>query len=133
MVGRPVPGNRNDCTARVESGAQTAVGNTMTITDGGYPGTGLVMPHRRRKGEDLPDWKQTHNKPHKQVRARVQHAFARMKTWEIPRDCRLKGEGAQDAMSGIARLRNLSHRIDERAGQRRTSPVPVLRSVAGQA
>lgn len=51
----------------------------MTIADGGYPGTGLVMPHRRRKGEELPDWKQVHNKSHKQVRARVEHAFARMR------------------------------------------------------
>lgn len=41
----------------------------MTIADGGYPGTGLVMPHRRRKGEELPDWKQEHNRSHQQVRA----------------------------------------------------------------
>lgn len=31
-----------------------------------------------------------------------------MKTWKILRDCRLKGDGIQDAMSGIARLHNLS-------------------------
>jgi hypothetical protein len=108
VVGRPVPGNRNDCKAWVESGAEAAVGNTMTIADGGYPGTGLLMPHRRRKGEDLPGWKQAHNKSHKQVRARVEHTFARMKTWKILRDCRLKGAGVQDAMSGIARLHNLA-------------------------
>ncbi len=47
VVGRPLPGNRADCKARVESGAKAAVGHTMTIADGGYPGTGLVMPHRR--------------------------------------------------------------------------------------
>lgn len=39
------------------------------ITAGGYPGTGLVMPHRRRKSEALPSWKESHNKSHKQVRA----------------------------------------------------------------
>lgn len=54
MVGRPLPGNRNDCRAWEESGAKAAVGKTMTIADGGYPGTGLVMPHRRRAGEELP-------------------------------------------------------------------------------
>ncbi|MEV5787616.1 transposase [Streptomyces sp. NPDC052287] len=108
VVGRPLPGNRNDCRAWVESGAKAAVGNTMTIADGGYPGTGLVMPHRRRKGEDLPDWKQAHNKSHKQVRARVEHAFARMKTWKILRDCRLRGDGVHHAMHGIARLHNLA-------------------------
>lgn len=34
--------------------------------------TGLVMPHRRRKGEELPDWKQAHNKSHKKFRTRVE-------------------------------------------------------------
>lgn len=26
-----------------------AVGKTLTIVDGGYPGTGLVIPHRRER------------------------------------------------------------------------------------
>lgn len=108
VVGLPLPGNRNDCRAWAESGAKAAVGNTMTIADGGYPGTGLLMPHRRRKGEDLPDWKQAHNKSHKQVRARVEHAFACMKTWKILRDCRLRGDGVRHAMHGVARLHSLA-------------------------
>ncbi|MFI5673044.1 transposase [Streptomyces sp. NPDC051704] len=108
VVGRPLPGNRNDCKAWEESGAKTAVGQTTTIADGGYPGTGLVMPHRRRKSEGLPDWKEAHNKSHRQVRARVEHVFARMKTWKILRDCRLKGDGVHHAMRGIARLHNLA-------------------------
>ncbi|MGW0703824.1 transposase [Streptomyces sp. NPDC002867] len=108
VVGRPLPGNRNDCKAWQESGARAAVGGTLTIADGGYPGTGLVMPHRRRKGEDLPDWKVAHNKSHKQVRARVEYVFARMKTWKTLRDCRLKGDGVHHAMLGIARLHNLT-------------------------
>jgi hypothetical protein len=107
VVGRPLPGNRNDCRAWAESGAKAAVGNTTTIADGGYPGTDLVMPHRRRKGEELPAWKQAHNKSHKQVRARVEHAFARMKSWKILRDCRLRGDGVHHAISGIARMHNL--------------------------
>jgi hypothetical protein len=57
VVGQPLPGNRNDCKAWAESGAKAAVGQTTTIPDGGYPGTGLVMPHRRRKGEELPPGK----------------------------------------------------------------------------
>jgi len=108
VVGRPLPGNRNDCRAWEESGAKAAVGNTRTIADGGYPGTGLVMPHRRQAGEELPDWKQDHNRSHKQVRARVEHTFARMKTWKILRDCRLKGAGVHHAMLGVARLHNLN-------------------------
>lgn len=108
VVGRPLPGNRNDCKAWEESGAKAAVGHTKTIADGGYPGTGLVMPHRRRAGEELPDWTQAHNKSHKQVRARVEHVFARMKNWKILRDCRLKGDGVYHAMLGIARMHNLA-------------------------
>lgn len=107
LVGRPLLGNRNDCKAWEESGVKAAVGKTMTIADGGYPGTGVVMPHRRRPGEELPTWKQEHNRSHKQVRARAEHAFARMKTWKILRDCRLKGEGVHHAVLGIAHLHNL--------------------------
>ncbi len=65
------------------------------------------MPHRRRADEDLPEWKQAHNKFHKQVRAHVEHVFARMKTWKILHDCRLKGDGVHHAMLGIARMHNL--------------------------
>ncbi|WP_369271663.1 transposase [Streptomyces sp. R11] len=107
-VGRPLPGNRNDCKAWELSGAKDAVGKTTVIADGGYRGTGLVIPHRREKGQpELPGWKEEHNASHRKVRARVEHAFARMKTWRILRDCRLKGDGVHHAMLGIARLHNL--------------------------
>lgn len=33
VVGRPLPGNRNDCKAWEESGATAAVGTTVTIAD----------------------------------------------------------------------------------------------------
>ncbi|GAA2305722.1 hypothetical protein GCM10010431_26900 [Streptomyces kunmingensis] len=109
MVGRPLAGNRNDCKASEESGAKAAAGKTMTIADGGYPGTGLVIPHCRERGQaGLPDWKKEHNKSHKQVRARVEYTFARMKRWKILRDCRLKGDGVHHAMLGIARMHNLA-------------------------
>ncbi|WP_371552495.1 transposase [Streptomyces sp. NBC_00554] len=108
VVGDPLPGNRNDCRAWEESGAKAAVGQTLTMADGGYPGTGLLMPHLRTPGEELSDWKREHNRSHKQVRARVEHAFARMKTWKILRDCRLQGDGVHHAMLGIARLHNLN-------------------------
>lgn len=78
-----------------------------TIADGGYQGTGLVIPHRRQRGRELPAWMEQHNRSHKQVRARVEHTFARMKCWKILRDCRLKGDGVYHAMLGIAYLHNL--------------------------
>ncbi|WP_329021696.1 MULTISPECIES: transposase [unclassified Streptomyces] len=109
VVGRPLAGNRNDCRAWEESGAKATVGKTLVIADGGYPGTELVMPHRRDRGQtELPGWKEEHNRSHKQVRARVEHVFARLKTWKILRDCRLKGDGVHHAMLGIARMHNLA-------------------------
>jgi hypothetical protein len=108
-VGRPVAGNRNDCRAWELSGAKAALGKTTVIADGGYRGTGLVIPHRREKGQaELPAWKQEHNASHRTVRARVEHVFARMKGWKILRDCRLKGDGVHHAVLGIARLHNLA-------------------------
>ncbi|MGW6924813.1 transposase [Streptomyces sp. NPDC054950] len=108
VVGRPVAGNRNDCKAWELSGAKDAVGKATVIADGGYRGTGLVIPHRRERGQtELPAWKEEHNASHRKVRARVEHVFARMKGWKILRDCRLKGDGVHHAMLGIARLHNL--------------------------
>ncbi|MGW7342715.1 transposase family protein [Streptomyces sp. NPDC054854] len=51
VVGRPLAGDRNDCKAWEESGAKAAVGQTLMIADGGYPGTGLLIPHRRDRGQ----------------------------------------------------------------------------------
>lgn len=109
QVDKPVEDGVGDLVWGIKGGRghPTAVGRTTTIADGGYPGTGLVMPHRRHKGEELPAWKQAHNKFHKQVRACVEHVFARMKTWKILRDCRLKGDGVHEAVLGIARPYNL--------------------------
>ena len=106
-VGRPVPGNRNDSKAWALSGAKDLVGRAATIADGGYRGTGLIIPHRKPTGGELPAWKVEHNRSHKRVRARVEHAFARMKTYKILRDCRLRGDGVHHAMLGVARLHNL--------------------------
>ncbi|MGW0087266.1 transposase [Streptomyces sp. NPDC003393] len=109
VAGQPLPGNRHDSPGWEESGAKDAVGSTTTIADGGYQGTGLVIPHRKAKGQaELPDCKEEHNRSHKQVRARVEHVFARMKTWKILRDCRLRGDGVHHAVLGIARMHNLA-------------------------
>jgi hypothetical protein len=109
-VGKPLPGNRNDCRAWEDSGAKDAVGTTpAVIADGGYRGTGLTIPHyRRHRDQDLPAWKEEHNASHRRVRARIEHTFARMKAWKILRDCRLRGDGVRHAMLGVARLHNLT-------------------------
>ncbi|MCF2534079.1 transposase [Yinghuangia soli] len=108
-VGRPLPGNRNDCRAFSESGVDTAAGEATVIADGGYQGTGCLIPHRRRPGEpEVAGWRAEHNRDHRKVRARVEHVFARMKNWKALRDCRRKGDGVFWAVSAVARMHNLA-------------------------
>ncbi|GGX81164.1 hypothetical protein GCM10010358_39350 [Streptomyces minutiscleroticus] len=84
-------------------------GRGTAIADGGYRGTGLLIPHRRERGQtELPAWKEGHHPSHRKVQARVEHVFARMKAWKILRDCRQKGDGVHPATLGIARLHNLA-------------------------
>ncbi len=45
---------------------------------------------------------------HRKVRARVEHTFARTKSWKILRVCRLKGDCVHHAMPDIARPHNLT-------------------------
>lgn len=111
VVGRSLPGNRNACKAWELSGAKAAGGNVAVIADGGYRGTGLVIAHRRGPGQsELPAWKEEGNASHRTIRARVEHALARMRTWKILYDCRLKGDGVHHAMLGIAHLHNVGRR-----------------------
>ncbi|MFC7512182.1 transposase family protein [Streptomyces thermocarboxydus] len=79
-----------------------------TIADGGYPALDWSSTPPRARPYRAPGLEEDHNKSHKQVRARVEHVFARMKTWKILRDCRLRGDGVHHAMLGIARMHNLA-------------------------
>lgn len=99
------PGGPQRLTAREPSGAKETIGRVTVIADDGYRGTGLIVPRRRDPGgAELPSWKEERNASHRKVRAWIEHAFARMKTWKIRRDCRLKGNGVHHAMLGIAGL-----------------------------
>ena len=48
------------------------------------------------------------NSVHTRIRARVEHALAHMKSWNILRNCRRKHDGVYDATSGVALMRNLT-------------------------
>lgn len=108
-ISLPLPGNRNDCRAFTESGVNRSCRGTPVIADGGYQGTGLLLPHRKRRGQmRLSPQQEAENTVHRRARARVEHALSRLKNWKILRDCRLKGNGVHQAMLGIARLHNLA-------------------------
>jgi hypothetical protein len=79
------------------------------LADGGYQGTGTLIPHRRKAGQTkLAGWKERDNTDHHRVRARVEHTFAALKTWKILRDCRRRGHRVYWATTGVAHLRNLT-------------------------
>jgi len=110
-VGEPLPGNRNDTTAYRDSGIAEQCQGAAAMADGGYQGNpDVIMPYRKpREGEPpLPAWKEQLNKVHKRIRARVEHAIAHMKSWNILRNCRRKDKGVWHATRGIALMRNLA-------------------------
>jgi DDE superfamily endonuclease/DDE family transposase len=80
-VGRPTPGNRNDCRAYHDSGVDRHCNGATVMADGGYQGNPeVIMPYRTPAGgSPLPGWKHDLNTVHRRVRARVEHALAHMK------------------------------------------------------
>jgi hypothetical protein len=105
---RPAPGNKADAHVWRESDLPTVAAGTTVIADGAYLGTGLIVPHRRRAGRPLLRGQEEDNAEHRRVRARVEHTFARMKTWKILRDCRQKGDGLHHAVQAVATMHNLA-------------------------
>ncbi|MEU5288552.1 transposase family protein [Streptomyces sp. NPDC020755] len=103
---RPVPGNTADAKAWRESGLADMCQGVTVLGDGAYINTGLVVPHRKRPGRPLLPGEETDNAEHRRVRARVEHAFARMKHYKILRDCRQRGNGLHYAVQAVATLHN---------------------------
>jgi hypothetical protein len=79
------------------------------VADGAYRGhPDVIIPYRKpTDGSELPEWKTDLNKQHRTVRAQVEHALARMKTFKILRDYRRAANTLADTASGIAHLHNI--------------------------
>ncbi|MFJ8982445.1 transposase family protein [Streptomyces sp. NPDC055089] len=103
---RPVPGNTADAKAWRDSGLADVCQGVTVLGDGAYINTGLVIPHRKRPGRPLLPGEESDNAAHRKVRARVEHAFARMKHYKILRDCRQRGNGLHYAVQAVATLHN---------------------------
>jgi hypothetical protein len=107
-LGDPQPGNRNDTIVYRTSGIDKKLSGGVTMADGAYRGNpAVVIPYRKpADGSDLPQWKQDANKAHRRVRARVEHALARLKEWNL-RDYRRAASTLTTTASGIARMYNV--------------------------
>ncbi|WP_416970464.1 transposase family protein [Streptomyces sp. 4F14] len=106
---RPAPGNKADAHVWRESDLPATAAGTAVIADGTYLGIGLIVPHRRRVGRPpLLRGQEEDNAEHRRVRARVEHAFVRIKNWKILRDCRQKGDGLHHAVQAVATMHNLA-------------------------
>jgi len=109
-LGDPQPGNRNDTIVYRSSGINQQLAGREVMADGGYRGNPeVIMPYRKPvDGSELPAWKQDYNTGHRKVRARVEHALARLKTYKILRDYRRAGRTLATTASGIAHLHNIA-------------------------
>lgn len=79
------------------------------MADGGYQGNRqVIMPDRRpRDGSELPAKQHELNTVRKRVHARVEHVFARMKWWNILRNCAANVTASSTYTRGIALRYNL--------------------------
>ncbi|MCQ6554852.1 transposase [Streptomyces sp. C10-9-1] len=103
---RPAPGNTADAHVWRESDLPAMAAGTTVIADGASLGAGLIVPHRKRAGRPLLHGQEKDDAEHRRVRARVEHAFARMKNWKILRDCRQRGDGLHHAVQAVAAMHN---------------------------
>ncbi|MER8073802.1 MULTISPECIES: transposase family protein [unclassified Streptomyces] len=105
---RPAPGNKADAHVWRSSGLPEQCQGVTVLGDGAYINTGLVVPHRKRPGRPLLAGEEADNKEHRRVRARVEHAIARLKNYKILRDCRQPGDGLHHAVQAVAHMHNLA-------------------------
>ena len=85
----PVPGARHDAHAFEASGLKEALEKSMTPgntgADLGYIGVdGIgIVPFKRLSGTELLDWQREFNAVFSKIRAAVEHAVAKVKTWRM--------------------------------------------------
>lgn len=89
LVGRPLAGNRNDCLAWEESGAKAAAGNATVIADGGYQGTGLIIPHHRQASPSLSKATGTAEPSHTEI------IYGTTSRWDMGQGCRVRSAHRQ--------------------------------------
>jgi hypothetical protein len=103
-AGQCWPGNRNDVIVARHTVVQLLDGRVV-LGDGGYRGiTSITTPRRDRTGRIIHD---DHYRAHRKIRARVEHVIARLKDWQILRQCRRRGHAINHSLHIIAGLWNV--------------------------
>ena len=104
-VGRCWPGNRNDVVVARATVAQLLTTGHQILGDGGYRAiTSITTPRRDTTGRTIRD---DYYRAHRRIRARVEHVIARLKDWQILRQCWRRGQAVNHALQIIAALWNL--------------------------
>ncbi len=99
------PGNRNDVIVARATVAHLQTGHHDILGDGGYRGiTTITTPRRDQSGRIIRD---DHYRAHRRIRARVEHVIARLKDWQILRQCRHRGHAINHSLHITAGLWNL--------------------------
>ncbi|WP_409468763.1 transposase [Streptomyces sp. HC307] len=104
-VGKAWPGNRNDSLVFREPLSQELPEHRRLSGDGGYRGSDIIRtPDRGPDGKIIRDAKY---KRFSKRRAVTEHTIARLKDWQILRQCRRRGDGIDYTVRGVAVLHNL--------------------------
>ena len=104
-----VAGHAGQATATTSSSPatpwRTLLDGRAVLGDGGYRGiTTIATPRRDNSGRIIHD---DRYRAHRRIRARVEHVIARLKDWQILRQCRRRGDAINHSLQIIAGLWNL--------------------------
>jgi len=104
VAGRCWPGNRNDVIVARHTVAQLLDGRVV-LGDGGYRSIATITtPRRDITGQIIRD---DHHRAHRRIKARVEHVIARLKDWQLPRQCHRRAKAINHNLQIIAGLWNL--------------------------
>ncbi len=102
-IGHSWPGNRNDVVVARATVAHLSTGHHEILGDGGYRGINTITTPARPHRPDHP----RPPSPRRRVRARVEDVIARLKDWQILRQCRRRGNAINHSLQILAGLWNL--------------------------
>ena len=104
-VGDCWPGNRHDVVMARHTIAHLLTGERVILGDGGYRGIDTITtPARDNTGRIIHD---DLYRKHRRIRARIEHVIARLKDWQILRQCRRRGQAINYSLHIITGLWNL--------------------------